>query len=194
MAVSAVLMSVVLLLHFWKGISIDRLTCDPTAVVKAPSYTGFLSQVGILFWSASAAICMFSAKVLSRHPDNLETKSFLFVSGLLTLVLCLDDVFLLHEQFLLSFFGIPEKVVFIGYAGFMLLYLVRFYSIILNTEYILLGMALVFFAVSIVLDFFDPPIYLFEDGAKLVGIVSWLSYFFRVGTFAVCRNTVRQST
>ena len=68
----------------------------------------------------------------------------------------------------------------------------------MNTQYILLGMALVFFGVSITLDLFEMfeiPFLgrlLFEDSAKLVGIVSWLSYFFRVGVFAVYRNADQQ--
>ena len=194
LAVSAVLVGVVLLLHFWKGIPIGRLTRDPTSIVGSPLYTGFLSQIGIFFWSASAAICLFSAKVLSRHPDSLKIKCFLFVSGLLTLVLGLDDVFLLHEKFF-PYLGVPEKAVFVIYAVFVLFYLVRFYSIILKTEYILLGMALVFFGVSVTIDLFQPygiDRYLFEDGAKLVGIVSWLAYFFRVGAFAVYCNAAQQ--
>ena len=42
--------------------------------------------------------------------------------------------------------------------------------------------------------YFNPPDFepfLFEDGAKLMGILSWLSYFFRVGTFAVYRNVTQ---
>ena len=193
-AVSAVLIGGVLLLHFWKGVPISRLTRDPTAIVRVPFYTGFLSQIGIFFWSASAAVCMFSAKVLSRHPDYLKFKHFLFVSGLLSLALGLDDVFLLHEKFFPRF-GVPETVVVASYLGCVLFCLVRFYSVILKTDYILLGMALFFFGVSNILDLFDPSFldsYLYEDGAKLVGIVSWLSYFFRVGEFAVYRDAAQK--
>lgn len=194
LAVSAVFIGVVLLLHFWKGIPIGRLTRDPTAIVGVPLYTGFLSQIGIFFWSASVAICMFSAKVLPRrHPDSLKIRRFLFISGLLTLVLGLDDAFLLHEE-LFPYFGIPQIVVLVSYAGFVLFYLIKFYSIILKTEYILLVMALVFFGISMTLDLFHPSgidPYLFEDGAKLLGIVSWLSYFFRVGEFAVYLNAAQ---
>ncbi len=194
--VSAVLIGGVLLLHFWKGVPISRLTRDPIGIIGVPSYTGFLSQIGIFFWSASAAICMFSAKVLSKHPDCLKIKHFLFVSGLLTLLLGLDDVFLLHENFFPRFVGVPETVVIASYLGCVLFCLVRFYSVILKTDYILLGMALIFFGVSNILDLLDPfpflDSYLYEDGAKLVGIVSWLSYFFRVGAFAVYRNAAQQ--
>lgn len=193
LAVSAVLLGVVLLLHFWKGIPIGRLTRDPTTIVGSPLYTGFLSQIGIFFWSASAAVCMFSVKVLSRHTDSLKIKPFLFASGLLTLLLGFDDVFLLHEE-LLPYFGVPQKAVFISYAGFVPFYVVRFYSIVLKTEYVLLVMALLFFGFSVTLDLFEPPDinpYLFEDGAKLVGIVGWLAYFFRAGTSAVYHDAAQ---
>lgn len=195
LAVSAVLLGAVLLLHFWKGIPIGSLTRDPTYILDAPLYTGFLSQAGIFFWSASAAVCMFSAKVLSRYPDSLKIKRFLFVSGLLTLVLGLDDVFLLHDEFF-PYLGVPEIGVYVSYAGFVLLYLVCFYSIILKTEYVVLGMALVFFGASITLDVLHDVLLLsdsvlVEDGAKLVGTVSWLSYFFSVGACAISRNATQ---
>jgi hypothetical protein len=190
LAVSTALVGVVLLLHWWKGIPFGTMTRDPLAVVGGAFYTGFLSQVGLFFWSAAAAVCLFCATALSRRPDKLALKRFLVVSGLLTLVLALDDVFLLHEAFFPSI-GVPEKLVFSCYAGFVLCYLIAFHSIILQTEFVLLFMALAFFGVSIILDlsnfsWLDP--FLLEDGAKLVGIVSWFSYFFRVGQVAVKRE------
>jgi len=193
--VSAFLVGIVLLLHFWKGIPIGKLTRDPSDIVGVPFYVGFLSQIGIFFWAASAAVCMFSATVLSKRPDNIEIKRFLFVSGLLTLVLGLDDIFLLHES-VFTYLGVPEKVVFFTYAGFVLLYLLEFYSVILNTEYILLLIALIFFGVSIALDLFYLPglnPFLFEDGAKIAGIVSWLFYFFRVGIVTISCHVAQQS-
>ena len=189
LAVSAGLIGVALFIHFWKGVPIGSLTRDPATVADVPIFTGFLSQAGIFFWSASAAICLFSAKVLAIQPDRLGFKRFLLVSGLLTLVLGLDDVFLLHEVFF-PHFGVPENLVYVGYAGFVFFYLLGFRSIILETEYALLGMALGWFGLSVILDVLDPPalgqyIFLVEDGAKLVGVVTWLAYYFRVGACAV---------
>ena len=194
LAVSASLIGVVLLLHYWEGIPYGKLTRDPAAIFGAPLYIGFLSQIGIFFWSASTAVCIFSAKILSRHPDFLNIKRFLYVSGLLTLVLGLDDAFLLHEKFFPRI-GVDETIVIVIYGGCVLFYLVRFYTTILKTEYMFLGMALIFFGVSITLDFFHVPglgSYIIEDGAKLVGIVSWLAYFILVAGAAVCRNTTQQ--
>ena len=91
-AVSAAFISGVLILHIWKGISIGELTRDPVGFLGGSFYTGFLSQVGIFFWASSAAICLFSAHILSRSSNVHKLKNFLIASGLLTLLLGLDDV------------------------------------------------------------------------------------------------------
>ena len=195
LAVSAILMGMVLFLHFWSGIPISRLTRDPVALGELSVYAGFLSQAGIFFWSASATLCLFSARVLSGNTEHQNLRLFLLVSGLLTLLLGLDDTFLLHEK-VLPHFGIPQNLVLGSYAGFVLLYLFRFYPLILETEYVLLVIALSFFAVSVILDVLEPPgisLFFFEDGAKLTGIVSWLAYFFRVGEDAVYFYGARQN-
>ena len=140
LAVSAILMGVVLFIHFWTGIPIGKLTRDPATIGGLPVYTGFLSQIGIFFWAASSTLCFFAARVLSGHAKHHKFRRFLLVSGLLTLLLGLDDAFLLHET-VLPHFGIPENLVLGSYAGFVLLYLVRFYPLIFETEYFLLVIA-----------------------------------------------------
>lgn len=195
LSVSAVLVGIMLIIHFWKGIPIGTLTRDPTSISGSPFYVGFLSQIALLLWSASAAICLFSARVLSTQTGNLKIKPFLLVSGLLALILGLDDAFLLHEEVIPRFLGVPEEAVYVIYVGFVLFYLVIFYPVIRKTEYVLLIMAFVFFGVSVSLDFFEPPgidPFLFEDAAKLVGLVSWLAYFFRTSALSLFDNVVQQ--
>jgi len=188
LAIATFLIGVMLVFHFLGEIPIGKLTRDPTAVMRAPFYIGIFSQIGIFFWSATAAICMFSAKLISKSSDF---KRFLFVSGLLTLLLGFDDVFLLHES-VFPYLGIHEKVVYVTYVGLVLFYLVKFYPTILQTKYIFLVMALGFFALSVIFDKSSIPginPYLLEDGAKMFGIVSWMVYFFSVGTIAVNKHT-----
>ncbi|MGK7907880.1 MAG: hypothetical protein AB4040_11755 [Synechococcus sp.] len=194
--ISAILIGIVLLLHAETGTSFGGLTRDVTAIGRVPAYSGFLSQIGIFIWAAAAGVCMFSAKLISRFPDSLRLKPFFFVSGLLTLLLGLDDLFQLHEWFF-PHIGIPQKIVLITYVGLILGYVTKFFSTILKTDYILLGMSLVFFCGSLVLDVLLVPSdmsLLFEDGAKLIGIVSWLSYFSRVGVSAVYREFAKQQS
>lgn len=179
--VSTLFIGIAWVLHVWKGIPLNILTRDPIAVIGAPLYTGFLSQIGIFFWAASAAVSLFGAQTLSENQDKQEFKRFLFISGLFSLFLGLDDIFLIHVQ-LFRYLGVSEIAVFMVYAGALIAYLFRFRAIILKTEYVFLGTALFFFSVSIG---FDLLFYLgldetiFEDAAKLVGIITWLAYFFR---------------
>jgi hypothetical protein len=157
---------------------------DLTVVFGAQPYIGFVSQLGILLWAAAAAVCFFCAKVVSKaHP----LKKFLLVSGLLTLMLGMDDAFLLHEA-VFPHIGVPEKVVLGAYCILGLLYVIRFQRVIETTAYVLLWLALAGFAASVALDVLPPPgvnPYLFEDGAKLLGIVAWMSYFLSVGAAAL---------
>ncbi|WP_244860757.1 hypothetical protein [Aromatoleum petrolei] len=184
---SAVPIGIVLLLRVWKGVPIHLLTSDVTSIAGVPAYTGFLSQLGIFVWAGAAAICFFCARLLAARSDAQEERRFLFVSGLLTVVLAFDDLFLLHEEFFPSL-GIPEKGVFVAYAAFVLFHLVSFRRLILRTDYILLAIAFAAFAVSVGLDLVNPAginPYLYEDSAKFVGVVSWLGYFFRAGSGAL---------
>ena len=56
----------------FKDISLDSFTKDTTALMNAPFYFGFFSNFGIVIWSASLIICLFTAY---RVSDNLALKS-----------------------------------------------------------------------------------------------------------------------
>jgi hypothetical protein len=185
--ITAGLLAPAFALHYTWGIPFGRLTRDPVAVLRGPVHIGYLSQAGIFFWAAAAAACFFAARLLREGAPPSEMRRFLRVAGSLTLMLGLDDMFLLHER-VFPALGVPEPVVYAAYIAFVLYFLVRFRALILQTEYVLLGMALTFFAVSVGLDVLDPAgidPYLWEDGAKLVGIVSWTTYFWRTAAGAV---------
>jgi hypothetical protein len=179
--VSIFLIGLVVLLNIWKGIPISFLTRDITAISGVPFYTGFFSQIGFLLWITTATLCIFSAHISSKSPENIMFKKFLFLFGLLSLFICFDDMFLLHEEVFPFFLGISEIGVFTTYGILVVFLLVKFYPIIIKTDYILLLMAIIFFGLSIVLDLFQIPDlnpYLLEDGVKMFGMVSWFFYFY----------------
>lgn len=189
--ISAFLASLVLLVWFLEGVPISNLTRDPVAIVEVPFYTGFFSQLGIFFWAATATLCFFSAKMTSNRPESRMFKRYLFLSGLLTLFLGLDDIFLFHELVFPIYLGIPQQVVFIIYGILVLSFLLKFYSVILNTEYILLITAFFFFGLSVSLDLFHLPNvnpFFFEDGCKMAGIVSWVFYSYCNAVMAVTKH------
>ena len=80
------------------NIPISSFTRDPTVVLGGPSYIGFISNIGILFWAFTAAICLFSS-VIHKQGNNQATSQFLLYSGLLTLWLLLDDLLLEQQGF-----------------------------------------------------------------------------------------------
>ena len=177
--ISIMLVGSVLLLNIWKEIPIANMTRDIVTSAEVPIYTGFFSQIGIFFWIATATLCLFSASIKGSNQENLRLKRFLFISGLVTMLLCLDDIFLLHEV-VYPYMGIPEKVVYGIYGIVIISWGLKFNRIILQTDYILLLLAFFFFALSIFLDVFPIPDlnpFLWEDGFKMAGIISWFFYF-----------------
>jgi hypothetical protein len=183
LAISSFLIAPIIFLNVWGGIGFDELTRDPISFLGGSIYTGFLSQAGILIWAAVSSICMFSSYSLPRFTRYRQVKNFLLASGLLTFMLGIDDAFLLHEKSS-AYFGFSEKIIYIFYIFCICLYIYKFHNVIVTTEYDLLMIAFFCFAISIILDTFEPSginPYLFEDGTKLIGIISLLVYYFRVG-------------
>jgi hypothetical protein len=171
-----------------KNLPGDLLTRDPVAIAQIPSYYGAFSQVGVLLWTAAAAMCLLSSRMLSKYFDSGKMRRFLWFSGLLTLLLAIDDAFLLHED-VLPFRGIPENLVLLTYFILIILYLIKFSSLILTTEYVFLSMAFLCFGGSILFDVIVEGlgVTVIEDGLKLTGIVYWITYFYRTALAAIGR-------
>jgi len=175
-------------------IPISFFTCDPASVAEIHPFTGMVSNIGILMWTAAAVVCLFCWALLRKDPDKTRFSTFVLFSGIMTMVLLIDDLFLLHEEIFPEHLGIPQKFILLGYMGLTLFGIVIFRKSILATDYLLLLIALGFFGLSVFVDVFDHEIdaliggwrYLFEDGFKFLGIVSWLGYFWRI-----CFNAIR---
>jgi hypothetical protein len=170
-------------------IPVENLTRDPLAITKSPFYWGAISYIGILFWCAAVAICLFSFRLLTEIGRNKEFHQFFLFSGYLTSIVLLDDLFLLHEEAFPNYLNVPEKLVFVGYGMIISLYFVKFRKIILKTEFLFLILAFCFLGLSVIIDLLpiatrllsNQGEFLLEDGFKLMGIISWFTYFARVG-------------
>ena len=191
--ISGLLIGSALLLHFWQGVSFRSLTRDVTALAGLPIYYGFLSQIGIVFWAGTATVCLFGFRLCSSAVGYRSSKRFLLASALLTTLLGVDDLFLFHEVILPKYLGIPEAITFGIYGSLIALYFLRFYIVILRTNYIPLAVSLFFFLISILIDTGALSLAasyegLCEDSAKLVGIVSWLVYYFGASRYIANRT------
>lgn len=173
------------------NVSLAFLLRDITATAKLPFFAGFVSQLGLILWSAALGICLFALVLMHRRQGDLSaSKRFLVHGTLLTAILALDDIFLFHEEIAPNYLHLDELVVFAVYGiigiGFVLLN----WREILSSEYALLLLAFALFATSVALDavpkevlparYFWEQLELFlEDGFKFAGIATWLMYFAR---------------
>jgi hypothetical protein len=176
----------------WFDIPSAVLVRDPVAVLQGPWYTGFLSQLGIFGWAAAAVSCALAASLLTHRM-----RQFFIASAALTLLLGLDDAYLLHERVLPEYFGLNELVVYSVYVGLTVTYLALFIRQILLTEYTLLAMAFAFFALSIGMDAAGvsrPGSFLVEDGAKFIGIISMAVYYFRTAAQSIACSAPHPAT
>jgi hypothetical protein len=165
-------------------------TNDPFVLGNLPFYAGILSNVGILLWCATAAICFFSTAILKKDDHVNDWKPFLFMSGVFTSLLLCDDLFQMHKIFYPILFHLAEVFVYGVYGLFALWYLIHFRKQIRNTEFLLLVFALAFFILAVMFDtlhLLPRGNTAFSDGLKFLGIVSWFIYFMRT-----CGKEVRR--
>ena len=176
-----------------KEIPLDTLTKDPTALMNAPFYLGAFSNIGIMFWSGSIALCAFAAYRLSTVHSMKFQYSFLLMSGMVSLMLGIDDLFQVHEYVFPHFFSIPKNAVFLTYANIILIYILYYRKLILDTDYIVLALAFIFMGLAAVSKIFPLPIAkdtFLEDALKFFGIVSWFTYYFRTCNELINSKTV----
>ena len=191
-----------LIMHWLIGLELSYVTGDTHAVfyeiirdiqqqtpevslvrlksLHLPIYTGFISNIGFLLWCSTTAICFFVCILVAKKPKLNLSSSFFFWSASLSGILLLDDLFLIHEHIGPIYLGINEKIIFIFYGLSILTYFLRWQRQILKTEYLLLLLALIFFALSLLLDLNYPHLDGFlEDSFKFLGILTWSCYYIR---------------
>jgi hypothetical protein len=174
---------VVIILSTFKNIPLDRFTKDPTAIMNAPFYTGGFSNLGIMFWSGSAVVCFLAAAYIKPIAQLKDQYKYLLVSGLITTLLALDDMYLIHEEVFPHYLDISENTVIVSYINIFLIYIIVFRNTILSTEFIILGLGFFFLGLSTIIDLLPLPMEkdtFLEDAIKLFGIISWFIYFYRL--------------
>ena len=188
-------------------LNVGDLTRDPVTILHGDPLTGVVSAFGVILWWFTASICLFTL-VLSRSLGlGRPIRVFLLSSGLLTLLLAVDDQFLIHDELAPNFLGMREREVMAVYLVLASIYLFVNRSIIRRSEWVILATAFVFFGGSIAVDYFvqvtmtsadtigvglDWGLF-FEDGLKLMGIAGWSAYLVRFSYFAVTQQIEHHS-
>ena len=143
-----IMLSLTVLLSLHTGIPLEEFTRDPTAIANVNPFIGAISNIGILFWCISTSVCLFTFfNIVERRNNKVNDDTlFLLFFGLTTLILLLDDLFLIHESIAPVFLNISQKQIYVCYGMIVLFGIVRFKNIILQTEWIILSSSFSFFA------------------------------------------------
>jgi len=157
---------------------LDTLTAARSSENCCGAAYGFISNLGIMIWTAAAAVCLFAAAVFAQ-ANARALMWFALSAGLLNGLLALDDAFLLHED-VLPRFGVPQNLVLATYIALGLAYAAASWRIILAADYVILFVAGAAIVVSLLIDIvfsshLPNHIYI-EDSAKFFGIFSWASF------------------
>ncbi|MBW7850268.1 MAG: hypothetical protein H3C38_07230 [Rhodospirillales bacterium] len=154
---------------------------DPNATARQPEYYGLVSNLGILAWTSAAAISLYSGLLL-RRSGGAPISRILLTGGAFTALLCLDDLFMLHEG-LLARIGVSEVPLLVTYAVLAVLWVAVSVRRLMATEWMLLLIALAAMAGSVLIDLVNVPLpgqLLAEDMLKFTGILFWVAYFVRL--------------
>lgn len=170
---------VVALLWVALDTTLYELTGDPLAVAEVGPHVGFLSNLGMLFWASGAGVSLWASFVPDRDGSTEGgLRRLLRDAGLLTVVLVVDDLFMIHDHLIPEHTPVPEWAVLLVIAALVVLFLIRHRSTFVRTPWLCLTIAVAAFGLMLVVDLLEssaplPLHHAFEEGSKLAGILYW---------------------
>lgn len=194
-----VVLAVVAIVAAISGADMGDITRDPVTIMGADPLVGALSQAGVILWWIAAGVCLFAYVVAKGRGAPRSILVFLLTAGLLTVLLAVDDQFLIHDELASRYLGLRERHVMLAWLALAAGWFALNLRVIRRSEWILLVAAFALFAGSIALDLllqmgledaaaigtgFDVGL-LLEDGLKFVGITAWGAYLIRFSYFAL---------
>lgn len=179
--IAVVLVATLAMILFFVGVAVMSgeefrfLSKEPAETLHAPKFVGAFAHAVVLLW-VPAAVTGIVAGWLHRSVGQTRRAAFFLVAGGLSVALLMDDLFMFHE-FVYPGLGVPELVVYAGYAAAGLLFVATFWGDLVESGALLMvvvGGA--FLAASIGLDIVVPvaeTVHVLEDGSKAIGVAMW---------------------
>ena len=173
---STILYLAILYISNFYNIKLSLVVRDLAQTCGYPIGVGMISNIGILFWGAAASICFFTTFL---EGINRESSKLLLLGGIFSSMLCIDDLFLLHDRY------IGPDFLNLTYLAISIFLLVRFRKVLKIIGLFNLLISILFLGLSV---FFDGVIQqilnqsyeltqLFEEGFKFIGIACWLNFW-----------------
>jgi len=163
------------------GFELLEILRDPPQITGQSSFLGLVSNVGVWLWVAAATLCLSRAAPADGSTPRARRR--LLMVGGFSLVLAMDDFFMIHDRFIAEGIVIPLYAVFIARLAYV------HADAIFGTDALSFSAAGVFEALSIATDSVQeilPLSYSYnqalEEGLKFLGAASWLYFCYRLST------------
>ena len=181
---SSILYLAILYISYIHNIKLSLVIRDLAQTCGYPIGVGMISNIGILLWGAAASICFFTTFL---EGINKESSKLLLLGGIFSSLLCIDDLFLLHDRY------IGPDFLNLTYLAISIFLLVRFRRTLKIIGLFNLLISILFLGLSV---FFDGVIQqilnqsyeltqLFEEGFKFIGIACWLNFWCKASSNAL---------
>ncbi len=181
---SIILYLAILSVSNFHNIKLSLVVRDLAQTCGYPIGVGMISNIGILFWGAAASICFFTTFLESI---NRESSKLLLLGAIFSSLLCIDDLFLLHDRY------IGPDFLNLTYLAISIFLLVRFRRILKKIGLFNLIISILFLGLSVFFDGVIQQIFnqsyeltqLIEEGFKFIGIVCWLNFWCKASSSAL---------
>ncbi len=165
---------------------------DFPQLMHASSFLGFLSSIGSWLWVSASAIAFFGF-ITTKSPKAYGQKTLLFLLGIFSLLLAIDDFFMIHDRY------INQNICYVTYAFLPMILLIRYYKTIM----IINGFGFIFagalLATSSFIDLIQThlpfkysSVQIFEEGFKFTGGATWLYFVALVAAYQFTDKTKRE--
>ena len=181
---STILYLTILFISNFYNIELSLVVRDLAQTCGYPIGVGMISNIGILLWGAAASICFFTT---FSESINRESSKLLLLGAIFSSLLCIDDLFLLHDRY------IGPDFLNLTYLAISIFLLVRFRRILKIIGLFNLLISILFLGLSVFFDGVIQQIFnqnyeftqLFEEGFKFIGIACWLNFWCKASSNAL---------
>jgi hypothetical protein len=187
--IPAVVLLVILYILYRSGtIPFGIIFSDPTEYLEYNRLNGLVLYLGVFLLISSAAVCIFNYFVLRSRGHAGSEGRFLLFFGLFSVLLAVDDLFMVHEAVgdvvataAAVTDDLGEAITFAVYILVFAFFTLKYRKVIYRTEYFLFIVSIVFFVLSISLDLLplslpDNPLFKGEEIFKFFAYITWFVY------------------
>lgn len=153
----------------------SELSRDVISIYQGRAFTGLFSNAGMILWGFATTLLFALWYMLFVKRTAVQVRRIIFVLGLVTLMLYLDDFIMIHEFVVREYLGLPEELMMVLYFVVLAAVILMRYKVLMEYGFIYLVLGILFLGGSAGFDtvykfIYIPQIHLVEDGSKFIGI------------------------